>query len=368
MPKFSINDSVYKRDDPKTPLLILAIKSSSENVPSPSGTSAKKEAESKSAKTKHKKDEKVKEEEKDEDEEKTEEKEENDSVEEEKEEGKRKAKRDDDEGDEEDEPAFQYRVLDTLNLCDGGWVPEDALVALPARARRSSSSSSSSASSAQPANKKRRLTGTSSSSSSLTSSASGSSSQQQSSSLHQSGDSVSLNESGEAICPELGIKLPQRLQERLVDDAHLITDEKLVPPLPRHPSISDLLNDYKERLVAKSGGNKESVLPDEVVESIVVYFNRFIDPCLLYPAEKAFFKPVTKDKDPVEVYGVEHLLRFFARWQALCFDAKVSEDSLASIALRLIDIFDFIIENEDKYFAKNYVPPKSLKLSSQKRK
>lgn len=118
----------------------------------------------------------------------------------------------------------------------------------------------------------------------------------------------------------------------------------------------------------QNGGDKERVLPDEVVESIKVYFNRFIDPCLLYPAEKTFFKPFTKDKEPVEVYGVEHLLRFFARWPALCFDAKVSEDSLATIAWRVFDIFDFISENEDEFFAKNYVLPRSIKVSNQKRK
>lgn len=325
MSKFNVNDYVYRRDDPKAQLLVLAVKSGSQNAPSPSGDIVKKENETKPTKTRHKKG------------------------------------GDADENEEDRETAYQYRVLDAANLCDGGWASEDSLVALPTRARRSAS-----ANSIQPAHKKRRLTGSSSAqSSSLLSS--GSASQSQSGGLHTSGDSVALNEDGEAICPELGIKLPQRLQELLAEDAQLITVEKLVPPLPRNPSISDLLDEYRERLVDQSG-NREQVLPDEVVESIVVYFNRFIDPCLLYPAEKAFFKAATKDKEPVEVYGVEHLLRFFVRWPALCFDAKVSEDSLATVAWRLIDIFDFVVENEDKYFAKSYVSPRTLKLSNQKRK
>lgn len=317
MPKFSTNDYVYKREDPKSPLLILTSKKFIPNATSPvSGEdrsgSIKKEGDAKQSSVKQ------------------------------------------ESGDSGSEDRYQYRVLDVTRSCDGGWVREEDLVALPARARRSASMHST-----QPTNKRRRLTG----GASLTSSSSSSSLLALS-----SADSVFVNESGEAINLDFYVKLPQRLQELLVDDAYLITESKLVPPIPRHPSISDFLSDYRQHLVAQAGGDSAVVLPDEVVESIVIYFNRFVDPCLLYPAEKTFFKQATKDKDPVEVYGVEHLMRFFVRWPALCFDAKVSEDALATVAGILVDIYDFLIDNETKYFTKQYVQPKTLKLSSHKKK
>lgn len=106
-------------------------------------------------------------------------------------------------------------------------------------------------------------------------------------------------------------------------------------PLPRTPSIKDILTDYETHQTGSSSSTSNSSrqissrshsLTKEIISGIKLYFEKSIGSNLLYRFERGQYGemkrkfqnpnlPEEEKKEMIQVYGVEHLLRLFGEFR-----------------------------------------------------
>lgn len=176
------------------------------------------------------------------------------------------------------------------------------------------------------------------------------------SSLNGRGISASGTEEDESLRkPEIKISIPDSLRVQLVDDWENVTKKGLVVPLPRSPTVKDILKMYRDHVAAKKkegkvvGSNAALSVLDEVLQGLEVYFDKALGNNLLYRSERQQYLQVRRhgvdqggspetsatvggsktsrggtsaglgvnsstseeERAPSEIYGAEHLLRLF---------------------------------------------------------
>ena len=99
-------------------------------------------------------------------------------------------------------------------------------------------------------------------------------------------------------------------------------------PLPRTPSVKDILSDYEAATTSSSSTSsrqhtsRSASLTHEIVSGLKLYFEKSIGNNLLYRFERGQYGEIKKKyqgpnipaeerKEMIEIYGVEHLLRLF---------------------------------------------------------
>ncbi|KAL9713705.1 Esa1p-associated factor [Leucoagaricus gongylophorus] len=143
--------------------------------------------------------------------------------------------------------------------------------------------------------------------------------------------------------PEMKLSVPDVLKVVLVDDWEAITkNNQLVAPLPRSPTVQELLEqwqNYMLKLDPKPARLREPklVLPT-IVSGLTCYFDRSLGANLLYRFERPQYAAVRKEyitgghvvlgteKEMSQVYGAEHLLRMIVSLpQMIAFSALDGE-------------------------------------------
>ncbi|TIB71451.1 MRG-domain-containing protein [Wallemia mellicola] len=126
--------------------------------------------------------------------------------------------------------------------------------------------------------------------------------------------------------PEIRLIIPDELKVLLVDDWEFVTKNNQLVPLPRTPSVKQLLLSYREHVESKITNDtqkaKKKALVEEVTNGLEVYFNRAIASNLLYRFERPQFVQIKKEADErpdnhehkqlSALYGTEHFLRLIA--------------------------------------------------------
>lgn len=113
---------------------------------------------------------------------------------------------------------------------------------------------------------------------------------------------------------------------KLVDDWENVTKKNQLVPIPRKPTVEDILQEYRRfhsstKREVKTGNRTPAVL-DEILEGLQLYFNKALGNNLLYRFERAQYVQARKtwaadkakegtEMEPSKVYGGEHLLRLF---------------------------------------------------------
>jgi mortality factor 4-like protein 1 len=117
--------------------------------------------------------------------------------------------------------------------------------------------------------------------------------------------------------PEIKMSIPEPLKLKLVEDWESITKCQQLVALPRNPTVSQILNKWREEFKSSRRNAREGRTEDvinEIVEGLKLYFDGAVGKLLLYRFEKQQFldilaqNPETKMSD---IYGAEHLLRLF---------------------------------------------------------
>lgn len=150
------------------------------------------------------------------------------------------------------------------------------------------------------------------------------------------------------------IDMPAKLQKRLVRDQRLVASKCLVP-LPREPTVAQILSGYKAQL--KEGEQQEGEREVEVVDGIQKYFDAALGSLLLYRFERIQYAEAIKSfagKRMSEVYGAEHLLRLFAQLPELVAEAGIDEEGRLYIKEKGEAILDYIKENRKTMLLKDY--------------
>lgn len=152
----------------------------------------------------------------------------------------------------------------------------------------------------------------------------------------------------------LDLDITPSIKKALLDDYDaIVTDAKLVP-LPRSPSVADVLRKYCEQ-AAESNGS--SVVEEEVGHGLRTYFDKALMAVLLYRSEKPQALAALADgRLPSSVYGVEHLLRLLLKLPELLGAAGavvMGEDQLAATGSAVQDLVWWLSDNLEPFLLPN---------------
>mmetsp|Transcript_39647 Transcript_39647/g.98833 ORF Transcript_39647/g.98833 Transcript_39647/m.98833 type:complete len:289 (-) Transcript_39647:180-1046(-) len=153
------------------------------------------------------------------------------------------------------------------------------------------------------------------------------------------------------------LRLPHSMKLKLLEDWERITRERKLVPLPRSPSISELLEEFLQTKAKRSSHER---LYGEVVDGMRSYFNQALSSLLLYKYERKQYrdlKETHKATPLVEIYGAEHLLRLYVKLPELLSQCSMQREHMTVLVSKLIELLKFIQANKAKYFVAEYEKP-----------
>ncbi|KAJ3336673.1 Esa1p-associated factor [Gonapodya sp. JEL0774] len=172
--------------------------------------------------------------------------------------------------------------------------------------------------------------------------------------------------------PEIKIPIPDILKLQLVDDWERVTKNRQVVTLPRNPTVTQVLEQYREFKVANkpaasaagssngTAASRESRSDDvlnEVLDGIKLYFDRSLGNVLLYRFERAQYQDLlakSQGKEMSDVYGAEHLLRLFVQMPSFIAHTNMDTDATNLLRQYLEDILKWMAKNNKKLFLTEY--------------
>ncbi|KAJ1999182.1 Esa1p-associated factor [Coemansia thaxteri] len=161
--------------------------------------------------------------------------------------------------------------------------------------------------------------------------------------------------------PDVKLPIPNALKAQLVDDWERITKDKLLVSLPRKPTITELLEQYKEyRRSAKDRrrpGRRDEEVADEIIEGLKMYFDKALGNVLLYRFERYQYQQIRErfpDKPPSDIYGAEHLLRLFVQMPGLIAHTNMDDDAVQLLRENLGEILKYMHRFTKTLFAEEY--------------
>lgn len=164
--------------------------------------------------------------------------------------------------------------------------------------------------------------------------------------------------SEESLCAELreSLRLPHGMKLKLIEDWERITREKKLVPLPRTPTVSELLNEF---MAAKARRTSHERLYGEVCDGLRSYFNQALPTILLYKYERKQHRDNKEGKglSPVDIYGAEHLLRLFVKLPELLAKCNMQREHMTVLVAKLTELLKFMQGQKAKYFVADYQLP-----------
>lgn len=144
---------------------------------------------------------------------------------------------------------------------------------------------------------------------------------------------------------QLDLEIPAALKKILVEDHEAVVSGGRLVPLPRRPTVHEVLQQYvEEAVVARNSADTE----DEIAHGLRTYFDKALGQCLLYPSERAQHQQATSSgKCPSHIYGAEHLLRLFVKLPELL---PVREDRAGALRDCLHHVLAFLLQHQSQFF------------------
>ena len=131
--------------------------------------------------------------------------------------------------------------------------------------------------------------------------------------------------------------LARELKELLVLDWEQITTEpKKWVPLPRTPSVANILEELLESKQKHTVDQKRKWA--EVVGALLTYFDKALPKLLLYPTERDQFE--NHKGAPSAVYGAEHLLRLFTKLPTLLVKTDLGPAEVTQLQAKLGQVLE----------------------------
>ncbi|KAI8988844.1 MRG-domain-containing protein [Pilobolus umbonatus] len=160
---------------------------------------------------------------------------------------------------------------------------------------------------------------------------------------------------------EIKLDIPDTLKGQLIDDWEYVTKNQQLVSLPRQININDVFTRYKKFKKDKKGSRElNEDLLEEVLHGLRMYFNKALGNMLLYRFERHQYAEIIKqypDKDLVELYGAEHLLRLFVQMPSLIAHTNMDSDAIRVLIDYLTDILRFMQKQQKQLFQTEYENP-----------
>ncbi|XRB08489.1 mortality factor 4-like protein [Pycnococcus provasolii] len=170
----------------------------------------------------------------------------------------------------------------------------------------------------------------------------------------------------------VNIVFPALLKRQLVEDHDQVKEANKLVPLPRSPTVAQILEQF---VASKSSGNaagggastateKSSAL-NQLADGLRVFFDKTCNSKLLYANEREQnARHVPAGTQPSDVYGAEHLLRFFVRLPELLPKESSGDPRIPEVmTTKLHEILRFLSKNNAEFFVAAYVDPPSTVLA-----
>ncbi|KAJ2759329.1 Esa1p-associated factor, partial [Coemansia sp. BCRC 34490] len=164
--------------------------------------------------------------------------------------------------------------------------------------------------------------------------------------------------------PEIKLPIPNALKAQLVDDWERVTKDKLLVPLPRNPTVAQMLVQYqehrrtiKDKDKRRSGKRDDDEVVDEIVDGLRIYFDKALGNILLYRFERYQYKQMREkypDKQASEIYGPEHLLRLFVQLPNMVAHTSMDDDAVQLIKENMADILKYMHKASKSLFVDEY--------------
>ncbi|RDB22352.1 Chromatin modification-related protein EAF3 [Hypsizygus marmoreus] len=168
--------------------------------------------------------------------------------------------------------------------------------------------------------------------------------------------------------PDLKLNLPEVLKVLLVDDWEAVTKNNQLVPLPRTPTVVELLDEFAAYVVkTKPAHLKEpDLLIPSIISGLVAYFDRSLGANLLYRFERPQFAEVRKkyktgqqviigqEKEVSAVYGAEHLLRMIVSLPGMISSSSLDPESVNLVRDYVNKLLEWMVKECDRIFVKEY--------------
>ncbi|KAJ2592499.1 Esa1p-associated factor [Coemansia sp. RSA 1804] len=164
--------------------------------------------------------------------------------------------------------------------------------------------------------------------------------------------------------PEIKLPIPNALKAQLVDDWERVTKDKLLVPLPRNPTVAQMLAQYqehrrtiKDKDKRRSGKRDDDEVVDEIVDGLRIYFDKALGNILLYRFERYQYKQMREKypgKQASEIYGPEHLLRLFVQLPNMVAHTSMDDDAVQLIKENMADILKYMHKASKSLFVDEY--------------
>mmetsp|Transcript_13636 Transcript_13636/g.18903 ORF Transcript_13636/g.18903 Transcript_13636/m.18903 type:complete len:271 (+) Transcript_13636:33-845(+) len=158
--------------------------------------------------------------------------------------------------------------------------------------------------------------------------------------------------------PAVGMKvnLPGELKKRLIDDWENVNRHNKIMQIPVKPSVKEILEYYKEAQESKEKDLTLAKLTENIVDALKIYFEHSLGTLLLYRVERDDYLQEVKEKgiNPIEVYGVYHLLRLFVKLPSLVENTGLSEEQKTAIGKEISGLCGYIVKHKTHLFRGEY--------------
>lgn len=144
------------------------------------------------------------------------------------------------------------------------------------------------------------------------------------------------------------IFVPLELKKRLVLDWKLVSTKQALVNLPRKPTAYDIVQGFMS-----SRSKEEQQNMREVMDGILIYFDKALGSLLLYRFERPQYADIVKSftsKRLCEVYGAEHLLRLFVKLPDLLVRAEMIEDARDLVKAATVEFLRHMEQEAQKLF------------------
>ncbi|EPQ53213.1 MRG-domain-containing protein [Gloeophyllum trabeum ATCC 11539] len=170
--------------------------------------------------------------------------------------------------------------------------------------------------------------------------------------------------------PEMKLNVPEILKVILVDDWEAVTKNNQLVPLPRTPNVVELLEEFKEYVLALPPGatnlrDPKLVLPT-IISGLQVYFDRSLGQNLLYRFERPQYAEIRRqfvtgptvkvgqEKEMSAIYGAEHLLRMLVSMPQMVANSTMDPESVSIVRDYVNELMQWMVKEKDRIFQREY--------------
>ncbi|KAF8638128.1 hypothetical protein AX17_002427 [Amanita inopinata Kibby_2008] len=170
--------------------------------------------------------------------------------------------------------------------------------------------------------------------------------------------------------PDIKLIVPEALKMFLVDDWEAVTKNNQLVPLPRSPTVEEILNEFANYVTNARPKLPHLRDPQLVVPTIVsglrCYFDRSLGANLLYRFERPQYAEIRKqyitgpkvivgtEKAMSAIYGGEHLLRMIVSLPQMIASSSLDTESVALVRDYVNELLQYILRERDRLLLKEY--------------